>query len=520
MNKHTLNSLKDVILYFSNGSDDFPILSYSDDKEIKTKYPQSIYSINMNHLDSDLRYYLNFAEKQKRSLCFYPNGANDSKYIKEIKWHFVDIDEGDKEKQYERILSAPLRPTLVYRGRAGHKLLYRVTNAVWDSSCRKKLDQSILIFKNIQQQLIEYFNGDGKLVSPNNALRLPYTKNYKYWRKEIVEEEIVLFEPENIYTQEELSKAFPPAKRIHTQNKEVNFGGLDEEKEEVVRAFVDLLDTMGLSYIDYGDRLAFQCPLHDDSSPSGFMFKDNLIIHCSTGQANGHCPIERGKPIDWVAEQLDAEELKEVYKKLLKRSEQKYRDIRLESMTADVSIPLHSPENILIDGIVKEMENEMQKRGIIVDQQSKLVYQNILDSALSLKKQVLSVPLPPGGGKSTLIEVMFKYLLKHDINKAGAVIAVERIETAKKLAKSIGQYEIWLDGPGIDIPRREFKKAAYVMESAFTSELCKKKEGIEEYVYGICRGCSEKKSMSDCSKISGAETISNCYRFTCPSSHG
>jgi hypothetical protein len=493
MNKHTLNSLKDVILYFSNGSDDFPILSYSDDKEIKTKYPNNTYSINMNRLDSDLCYYLNFAEKQKRSLCFYPNGSNDSKYINEIRWHFVDIDEGDKEKQYERILSAPLRPTLVYRGRAGHKLLYRVTNAIWDNSCPKKLNQSILIFKNIQQQLIEYFNGDGKLVSPNNALRLPYTKNYKYWRKEIVEEEIVLFEPENIYTQEELSKAFPPAKKIHNQNKEVNFEGLGEEKEEVVRAFVDLLDTMGLTYIDYGDRLAFQCPLHDDSSPSGFMFKDNLIIHCSTGQAYGHCPIERGKPIEWVAEQLDAEELKEAYKKLLKRSEQKYRDIRLESMTADVSIPLHSPKNILIDGIIKEMENEMQKRGIIVDQQSELVYQNILDSALSFKKQVLSVPMPPGGGKSTLVEVMLKYLLKQDINMAGAVIAVERIETAKKLAKSIGQYEIWLDGPGIDIPRREFKKAAYVMESAFTSELCKKKQGIEEYVYGICRDCSEKK---------------------------
>ncbi|WP_199426985.1 hypothetical protein [Thermaerobacillus caldiproteolyticus] len=194
-----------------------------------------------------------------------------------------------------------------------------------------------------------------------------------------------------------------------------------------------------------------------------------------------------------MAEQLDAEELKDAYKKLLKRSEQKYQDIRLESMTDDASIPLHFPENMLIEGIVKEMENEMGKRGIIVDQQSKLVCQNILDSALSFKKQVLSVPLPPGGGKSTLIEVMLKYLLKHDINIAGAVIAVERIETAKKLAKSIGQYEIWLDGLGIDISRREFKKAAYVMESAFTSELCKKKEGIEEYVHGICRGCPEKK---------------------------
>ena len=134
-------------------------------------------------------------------------------------------------------MSAPLKPTLVWRGRAGHKFLYLVKDALWDKSTKESLDVSVNHFKNIQQQLIEYFDGDKALTTPSYPLRLPFTKNYKYWREEVVEETIVFFDPNNIYSQQELSDAFPPAKEKHEVSETVTFEEYPNEIREILERY-------------------------------------------------------------------------------------------------------------------------------------------------------------------------------------------------------------------------------------------------------------------------------------------
>ena len=139
----------------------------------------------------------------------------------------------------------------------------------------------------------------------------------------------------------------------------------------------------------------------------------------------------------------------------------------------------------------------MDSRGIQVDTQTRLVYEGILSKFLSDQHAITVCPLEPGGGKSTLMETFLKYMLENDISKAGTIVVVERIETAKKLAEQLGIYRTYMEN--FDAPCWMPNKSAYVMESAFTYKKCKKK--LTSYEYGICRGCSESNDLSNFTKI-------------------
>lgn len=52
------------------------------------------------------------------------------------------------------------------------------------------------------------------------------------------------------------------------------------------------------------------------------MYKAKLVSHCAKGEADGSCEIGKGKPLQWVAEQLEWTELKLLLDKLSKLSEQ------------------------------------------------------------------------------------------------------------------------------------------------------------------------------------------------------
>lgn len=493
-----MKSLKDVILYLTNGISEIPTMSYFDDKnasdEEKAKdkaIGEYTGTIRISNIDADIESHLRKAELRKRSLCFYPNGYMRKENIKEINWHFVDIDEGDKEEQFERIMSAPLKPTLVYRGRAGHKFLYRVKDALWDKTTKESLDASVNYFKNIQLQLIEYFLADKNLVAPNYPLRLPFTKNYKYWREEIVEEAIVLFDSNNVYSQKELSDAFPPAKEKHIVRETVTFEEYPNEIQKILETTVFCFETNDIDYIDRGDRLSFQCPVHDDSNSSAYMFKDNLMCFCSRGAADGGCEIGKGKPLGRVAEYLGWDDLKVLCDNITGLSERKYLNINLDGMSAINLVTLNEElsHNVShVNSIILRIEETMANRGIQVDEQTRQVYKGILGKFLSDKNAITVGPLEPGGGKSTLMEIFLMYMLENDISNAGCVVVVERIETAQKLAEQLGIYRTYMEVS--DVPFWGPNKSAYVMESAFTYKRCKKK--LISYEYGICRGCSER----------------------------
>jgi len=488
-----MKNLKDAILYFHEEGQPFYVLSYNDDKAVKLQYNNSIQTLDMNNLDADLSRLLTMVESQKRSLCFYPNGSKKVENIQNIRWHFVDIDSdgGNKDEQWERILSAPLPPTLVYRGRAGHKVLYEVSNAFWDSSSQEAIEVSKDRYKNINEQLVSFFKADPAVNTPQYPLRLPFTNNYKYWREQVVTEEVVLFKPENVYTQEELVQAFPKAETQHEPRIFIfDYDEFPKEQQEALALFSDYMDEAGLMQIDRGDRISVQCPIHDDSSPSAVLFKSKLHFHCSSKEK---CEVGNGKSLRWIAEYMDWEELVLLLDKLEQTKHKKYENITLDTMGSSDYVPMEAyslMDCAHTEKILRNIHDVMSSRGVISDANSGNIYRSVINFAYSNQNKALVCPLEPGGGKSTLMETLVKYRLQNDIENAGCIIAVERIETAKQLAEIFGEYRTRVDW-NPDIEAYPANKSAYVMESAFTFKPCKK--NLTEYEFGVCRGCPEQR---------------------------
>ncbi|SES17795.1 hypothetical protein [Psychrobacillus sp. OK032] len=498
-----MQDLLNIINYLRCGKETFPTLAYFDDKEmskeVQDKLPNALNEVlNINSMEQLLPLLLKQCEKETRALCFYPNGAKNTQDIEELQFHFIDIDGGNKEEQLTRINSAPLRPTLVYRGRAGHKILYAIENDKWDASNKATLNESIINFENIQMQLIEYFDGDRSKKNPNAAFRLPLTNNYKDFTKNgrVYKEEVVLFEPSHVYTQEQLSEAFPAVFKRVQYNESLSYESYPKEIQEAVECFIQYLDSESLSYIEYEGKLSYQCPIHNDSTASAYMFYNNLICHCSNGDAELDCDINKGKPLSWVAKEKGWTDLEELCKKLESKPAEEYENISLNDMQSNKLVPLQQTNTIArgnVKGVLSEVVDTMTKLRITVDETTTNIYANIINELDLQEVEGITVcPLEPGGGKSTIMGAYLKYMLEQSIPESGTIIVVERIETAKKLMKELGTYTIFIDADGkaIDAPYYESSPAAFVMESAYTYKDCKQK--LEKYQYGVCRECPFK----------------------------
>lgn len=499
-----IEQLLEVVEYFMGEEETFPIQSYIDDKHMpddeKAKFAPSIYRVlNINSIKNEFASLLVQCAKERRSLCFYMNGAKRKANIKQIRFHFVDIDDagGTKEEQFERIKSAPLQPTFIYRGRAGHKLLYAVVEAAWNTSTDEKLEESVIKFKNVQQQLIEFFKGDPKRCAPNDCFRLPCTTNYKEYTEngKVYEEEIILWKSNNVYTQDQLSNAFPVAKKRFEVKESLTFDSDSQDVQDACKLFIEHLDSEGLLDAVKEDRVSFKCPIHNDSSPSAFLFYDKLICHCSSANGGNKCGIENGKPLSWVAKEKGWANLEALCKKIEAKPAERYEMISLDDMQSTELVPLKEKEDIVkghAKGILAEVIKIMTSRQIVVDETTSNVFANIIHELTIQEEGVTVCSLEPGGGKSTVMVTFLKYMLENVLSEAGTIIVVERIETAKKLAELLGDYVLFVDADGkaIDVPYYKRSPAAFVMESAFTYKKCKQK--LEKYEYGICRTCPFK----------------------------
>lgn len=487
-----LSNLSDALLYFAAGEEHISILLLDDTKQGKQTYTRKE-SLHLGFPNLTIPVLIEMAENQKLGICIYPNGNSKDEQVREIRWHFVDIDKGTKQEQWSRIQQANLQPTMIYKGRAGYKLLYKVREAYWDISTPESIGRSIAHFKNVQQQLVEFFRADRSVINPANALRSPFASNYKEYPNRVVEETIVTFDPQREYTQKEIMEAFPSVSKQHLVRKVATSKKYSAmEMEQLLSIFKSNLEKEDKECADYGDRLAFQCPIHGDNKPSAFMYNEKMIIHCSSGSAGGGCEIENGKPLRWVAEKLGWEDLIELLDDMESVREQKYLDLTLSDFTSTKIVPLighFGDQSDVVNGVVAQFSAVMDQRNITFDLKTRNIIQNMTYYARIMNVNPICIPLPPGGGKNTWLLVYLRYLLRNDLYNAGAVIVVERIEDAKQLIKELGMYEILHD---LDAPYWEERTAAFVMESAFTSKNCNKQ--LQEYTYGICRGCEERNS--------------------------
>ncbi|MGE7021332.1 hypothetical protein [Solibacillus cecembensis] len=490
--------------YVYEGMDVYPFQAFTDDEVYKKNNKGTTFweidSFNES-LEDKLCSYLDRCHLEKRSLCFYMNGAKELIYIDWIRFHFVDIDAGGgtKEEQLKRIMDAPLKPTIVYEGRSGYKVLYEVKEAYWDNSTQEALNESTYIFEKIQFQLIGYFKGDRSKRQPHNCFRLPFTNNYKEFSSngKVYQERIVYSKPDNVYTQQELSDAFPPGEEPKKKKNIRMYDVLDQDVSTAITVFMDNLELNGLDYHDNGTKVSYQCPVHSDGKSSAFMFYDSLICHCSNGQ-NGECAIGNGKPLSWVAEQLGWDDLLEIAKKVEMKPGEKYAEISLQKLNYPELTPLSIVKDdfdITVKNVGSELVDTMQKRKIKLDKDTLQVYSNLVVEIHRSEPGITVFPLEPGGGKSTTYVAYLKYMLRNKFENAGTIIVVERNETAIALAKEFPDYTVYFEAnetTPYDADHFLFSKATYVMQSAYTYKDCKKKP--TEYEHNLCGRCSFRKS--------------------------
>lgn len=518
-----IEKLAAFIEYAYEGLTEYPFQAFIDDKESKAFINRNNYQeilntevsyweldkikssywdfLDISNFRAALPVYVNRCELEKRAFCFYMNGSISVVDIKKIRFHFIDIDSdgGSKEEQLKRIMNAPLMPTVIYEGRAGYKVLYEVKDAHWDTSTEQALNESIYIFEKIQLQLIGYLKGDKSKRQVNNCFRLPCVNNYKEWssNEKVYQEEIFHWDPKIVYTQQEIADAFPPGEEPKKSKKTKMYDVSNKAVLEVIESFTDSLDIAGLDYLDYGNKISYQCPVHGDSKPSAFIYFDSLICHCSNGQ-NGKCEIGNGKPLSWLAENQGWVDLYELALKLEAKPAERYEKINLDQLQTKAFTPLHQDKTQwkpVVEKVVTDLTSIMKSRNITIDENIRLIYSNLVSAINNTAPGVTVWPLEPGGGKSTTLVTYLKYMLENHLEQAGTIVVVERNETAVALAKELGNYQVFVEATEdtpYDADLYQYPEAAYVMQSAFTYKKCK--NDLTEYKHNVCGRCSFKRT--------------------------
>jgi putative DNA primase/helicase len=141
-----------------------------------------------------------------RGIYFTVNsGGNSDNDITRYNAFFVESDTKTIEEQNEALDKAPIAPSIRNKTK-------KSVHAYWliDGDC------SEAEWREIQERLISYFDGDPTIKNPSRVMRLPLfnhityndTDNYSY-----IPVDVEVFEPSKRYTVAEMKKQFPEARK-------------------------------------------------------------------------------------------------------------------------------------------------------------------------------------------------------------------------------------------------------------------------------------------------------------------
>lgn len=128
-------------------------------------------------------------------------GGHDDKQVKAAKSctaQFMEMDNGTFEEQLAIISAFPLEPSIIVRTK-------KSLHTYWLLK-----DGDIKRFREIQRQLIAYFNSDKSIKNESRIMRVP---GFNHCKADPVKVEVIHFKPELRYTQDELSSLLPQVGR-------------------------------------------------------------------------------------------------------------------------------------------------------------------------------------------------------------------------------------------------------------------------------------------------------------------
>jgi len=116
---------------------------------------------------------------------------------------FMEIDDLPMEEQIELINKSPIPPSMVVRTK-------KSLHTYW-----LLIDGNIDNFREIQSRLISFFGSDPSIINESRVMRLP---GFLHQKTEPIKVEVIHFDPDRRYTQQEFLDAFPNVPDTETQS--------------------------------------------------------------------------------------------------------------------------------------------------------------------------------------------------------------------------------------------------------------------------------------------------------------
>lgn len=357
------------------------------------------------------------------------NGGN-------INCQFVDIDAPKvirhdkallktwKQTTKKRILSFALRPSIVVDTKNGFHVYWLLENG------EHKL------YKQIQIQLVQFFDGDTRCVNESRLLRLPYFLH----RKDINEPYPItmkIFESKNKYTQEDFKAVLPELeeenlpKILESGNNFKPIDISDAKKEGVLDLLRNEIYTRIVSENEKKIKMHCIMPNHEDRNPSAFFNKESLWYYCSGCGSS----FSLGQ----LAEELGWNHVVEVWNKYDIDIDSELNRIRSQMINVtDLShLSLTKSEEEQVNRIANKVIEQLYNYNQCISEKHQQYIHDIVQVLCKANKEKpYLIPLDMGGGKSLIIETFLQEMIICNPN-FGAIVCVQRIEDVKKKAQEI-----------------------------------------------------------------------------------
>ena len=205
--------IKDFLSAFFGADDTVNIRVFSDRKSEEPEYKGNKYSERLSDIDN-LIPVLNKHNEKNRGIFFVVNsGGNLDEEISGINAQFVESDTLTVDEQLEQINLFILPPSIIIKTR-------KSLHTYWIMK-----DADVHRFREIQLRLARQFNGDTMCQNESRVLRVP---GFNHCKKEPVLVECIKFQPDLVYTQNELCEHLP----------EIDFAEPNTESRAVIEGVI------------------------------------------------------------------------------------------------------------------------------------------------------------------------------------------------------------------------------------------------------------------------------------------
>lgn len=352
-----------------------------------------------------------------------------------VNAQFVDIDAPKdirhddnllnlwKKGIKDNILCFVLRPSIVVETKNGYHVYWLLEEG------------NHSLFREIQMQLVEYFEGDRSCINEARVLRMPYFSHLKDPTKPYTVRNRI-FEPTSRYSQQELIDVLPLLKeevRNSVLNKSEDYDLIDVSNHNSADIKSLLLEKLRENVVRVKeDKITLHCcmPNHEDRNPSAWIDTNYFWYHCSS--------CESSKSLIDLANELNWKDFIELWNRYEIDIVAELNFIQEELIDVEEleHLKMNSDDERIVNTITSQVFKVLASYGQIITEHHKQSIKSSVQILYKSKKGIANlISLEMGGGKSLIVKEFLKHM--STLEEFGAIVVLERIEDVLKIANEI-----------------------------------------------------------------------------------